>query len=308
MKPDYSQTPGRAARTVLDVANHYLSIGFPASGRMDVVELLRRVITEGSSEQSLDGGRHIRLHDPSSGARINVVLDQASMVRSAKPSFAPADPQRTRARITGLHPAPGNHDADLVQLAPLDAEFPLAVELEDGSRAAAMLPFGEEATFEIVGFAHTLECYADEAAYRASGMPLGTQAVLPAGLMPLPGDEEGTPAPLRAEALVSGVVVEVEEVRNQTGGGTFLHLVVATDAMTLDVVVASGEVEGPAPQPGHIVTGSLWFVARQAEAVPVGAAVPSGTGERVGAAVPVGAAAPAGGPRGGRPRLFRTWG
>lgn len=301
MKPDYSQTPGRSLSTVLGVANHYLSIGFPASGRMDVVELLRRVITEGSSEQSLDGGRHIRLHDPASGARVNVVLDQASMVRSAKPSYAPQDPQRIRARITGLHPAPGNHDADLVQLAPVDADFPLAVELEDGSRAAAALPFGEEATFEIVGFAHSLECYADEADYRASGMPLGTKAVLPAGLMPLPGDEAGKPAPLRAEALVSGVVAEVHEVRNETGGGTFLHLVVDTAVMSLDVVVASGEIEGPAPRPGHIVTGSLWFVARLAEAVPVGAVAAADAGDAVLLDAPAA-------PRAGRPRLFRTWG
>lgn len=298
MKPRYSQTSGLVARTVGDVANHYLSIGFPASGRMDVVELLRRVITEGSSEPSLDGGRHIRLHDHASGARVNVVLDQAAMVRSAKPSYAPPRPQRVRARVTGLHPAPGNPDADLVQLAPANVDYPLAVELEDGARGALELPFGEEATLEVVGFAHSLESYADEAAYRASGMPLGTRAVLPAGLMPLPG-EEGETAPLRAEALVSGVVQEVTTVRNELGGGEFLHLVVDSDGITLDVVVAPEAVDGPHPDPGHIVTGSLWFVARQAERVPVGAAEPpADTG-----ALDVSVAA-----RPGRPRLFRNWG
>jgi hypothetical protein len=288
---------------VLVVANHYLSIGFDAPGRMDVVELLRRAITGGTSERLVDGGRFVQLHDPASGARVNVVVDQTGMVRSAKPSFRAPLPRRVRAQITGLHPDAANPDADLVQLAPSDGDYPLAVELEDGCRSAVGLAFGEEADFELVGFADSLECYVDEDAYRASGMPLGMQAVLPAGLLPLQ-TSDGAARP-RATALVSGVVVACTRLHNGIGGAEFLHLVIETAGMTFDVVVHPELVEGPVPEPGHIVTGSLWFVARPTLAAPVsvGAAAEAdlvtAPEENASPAGPSGRQAP--------PRLFSRW-
>ena len=269
MKPDYPLTPFLHSLTVRSVPNHYLSIGFDVAERMAVVDLIRRVITEGSSEPLLDGGRLVRLHDQTSGARVNVVVDHTGMVRSAKPSFRPTMPRRVRALVSGLLPDPANPDADLVQLAPIEGAYPLPVELEDGTRAVAELPFGEAADFELVGFADSMECYASEEAYRASGMPMGTRAVLPAGLIPL-ATAEGTARP-RATALVTGAVLECVLVRNEAGGADFFHLVIETDGMTFDAVVAPDAVTGPVPEPGHLVTGSLWFVARQPVAVSVGA-------------------------------------
>lgn len=271
MKPHYSHTPGAGGRTVQDVANHYLSIGFTAPERMAVVELLRRTIAEGSSEPLLDGGRFIRLHDHASGARVNVVVDHAGTVRSAKPSFFTPLPQRVRVRITGLHPDEGNPDADLVQVAPVEGTYPLAVEFEEGSRAIAALPFGEEADVEIVGFADTMECYPHADAYEASGIPLGIREVLPAGLVPLP-TPQGVARP-RAAALISGIVLECNRLHNELGGADFLHLVIETAGMVFDAVVSPDAIEGPPPQPGRIVTGSLWFVARQPQEVAVGASI-----------------------------------
>ncbi len=314
----YSLTLRLGGRTVLLVANHYLSIGFPTADRMRVVELLRRVISEGTSETSLDGGRHIRLHDHQSGARVSMVLDQGGTVRSAKPSFAPAEPRRVPVRVTGLHPDPANHDADLVQVAPLDASYPLAVEFEDGSRAINALCFGEETELELVGFADAVETYRDEADYRSSGMPLDSKSVLPAGLVPM-AEPSGVLNRPRATALVSGLVLSCERRHNAIGGAAFLHLVIETDGMVFDAVVAPDAVEGPFPEPGQLLTGSMWFVARQAVPVPVGAMAAATVAAGEGATASSAISAPhAAGPiesaaasiatqRQSRPRLFRNW-
>ena len=96
-------------------------------------------------------------------------------------------------------------------------------------------------------------------------------------------------------------------------GRDFLHLVVETAAMTLDVVVAPEAVQGPPPQPGCIVTGALWFVARLAEpvgvaAAPMAAAIASVERQAVTGAGPsafMTAALCLGPPV--RPRLFSRW-
>ena len=252
------------------VAHHYVSIGFLAPDPMEVVDLLRRAISEGSRESGEDGTCFIRLHDDASGARINVVLERSGVVRSAKPSFAPSRPRRIRARIAGLHPDAVNADADLVQLTPLGGDYPLAVEFENGSRATSQLSFGEEADVELVGFAGRLDCFADAGAYLAAAIPLGIGEVVPAGLYALATAQD--PSSPGSAALASGVVVKCNRLRNALSGRDFLHLVVETAAMTLDVVVAPEAVQGPPPQPGCIVTGALWFVARLAEPVGVAAA------------------------------------
>jgi hypothetical protein len=122
----------------------------------------------------------------------------------------------------------------------------------------------------LVGFADALECYVDEQAFRSSGIPLATRDVLPAGLVPL-RHGDGL-APVRASALVSGVVLACDELDNELGGGRFLHLVVETDGMTFDAVVDPAAVDGADVAEGRIVTGSLWFRARRPSPVEAGAA------------------------------------
>jgi hypothetical protein len=246
--------------------HHFASIGFTAPGRGEVVDLLRRAAREGVAEALTDGDRYVRYVDEPSGAQVNLVVGPDGQIRSAKPSFRPADPRQVVARVTGLHPDPGNPHGDLVQLAPVAGDYPLAVELEEGARAATQLPFGDEATFEILALADALEVYADEAAFRASGMPLGVEALIPSGLFPVSSaDGYGRP---RAAAIFTGRVLDVRAERNERGGAAFFHLVVRTFGMDIDVAVSPTAIEGPTPAPGMVISGSFWMVARLADGRP----------------------------------------
>ncbi len=247
------------------MTNRYQSVGFAVESAAAVDELLRRAMAEGVVEALLDGGRLVRWHDAPSGARLAVLVRPDGAVRSATPSFRPDTPQVLSARLTGLLPDGADADADAVQLAPRHASYPLAVQFETGGLAINDLPFGDEVDLELVGFAHAMECYPHEDAYRSSGIPLRIREVLPAGLVPLAGAEG--PCRSRATALVSGVVLACTPHRNVCGGGEFLHVVIDTEAMVLDAVVCPQSVEGPPVQPGRIVTASMWFVARRSCAV-----------------------------------------
>ncbi len=257
------------------VTNRYLTVGYAVADPAALDELVRLADAAGAGEPLLDGGRFVRCHDEASGARLNVMVGPDGRVRSVKPSFRPEDPCLLRARLTGLLPDGVDADADVVQLAPRHGSYPLAVEFEAGSLAVNRLPFGEEVELEVVGFAHTMECYPHEDAYLSSGIPLRMREVLPAGLVPLAADRGATRS--RATALVSGVVVAVSRRRNAVGGGEFLHLVIDTEGMVLDAVVCPDAVEGPPVEPGRIVTGSMWFVARCREAIPATVAAGDGS-------------------------------
>lgn len=294
---------------VVDVADHYRSIGFPVPDALTLVQLLRRTVLEGGRTSQADGFHLVRWHDDASGARINVVLNTDGVIRSAKPSFLPAVSRPVRARVHGLHPDSSNPDAHLVKITVANADLPWSVEFEDGAAAVAGLCFGEETDLEVVGFAGRLDCYEDEGSFAASGIPLGTREMLPAGIHALGRDRDI--AGQRMSALASGVVMEVEELHNALGGESFLHLVIDTTPVPLDVVVSPHEVHGPPPRRGHVVTGSLWLVARQI--APSAAPLQVPAIERVagdpGPARPfsavTGARTHGHGPRG--PRLFSGW-
>ena len=288
------------------MANHFASIGFTAPGRGEVVDLLRRAARDGVGETLVDGDQYVRYVDEPSGAQVNLVVAPDGQIRSAKPSFRPAAARRVTARVTGLHPDPANPHSDLVQLAPVGGDYPLAVELEEGARAAALLPFGLEATFEILALADALEVYADDEAFRASGMPLGVEALIPSGLFPVSSaDGYGRP---RAAAIFTGRVLEVRAERNARGGAAFFHLVVRTFGMDIDVAVSPTAIEGPTPAPGMVISGSFWMVARLAPGdEPARRAHPVAV-EPVPAAVGAAGAEPGpGDDRIGRQRLFGRW-
>jgi len=242
------------------VISRSVSVGFVVPEPDAVGTWVQQLAAQGAVQYLADGSCVARVHDEASGARLTVVVGRDGTMRSARPSFRAEQPCRIRARVTGLLPDGADPDADAVQLAPQRAGYPLAVEFEDGGRAIGRLPFGEEVDVELVGFAHTMECYPHADAYRSSGIPLRIREVLPAGLVPLPGTDDAPRS--RATALVSGVVMECRRLHNALGGGTFLHLVVDTDGMVFDAVVRPEVVEGPPVEPGRIVTGAMWFVAR----------------------------------------------
>lgn len=187
------------------------------------------------------------------------MLTPEGVVRSAKPSFVPGLCRPVTARVHGRHPDSSNVDADLVKVTVRHAELPWSVEFEDGAVAVAALSFGEETALEVVGFADRLACYEDEGAFAMSGAALGSREMLPAGIHALGRDLAGQ----RMSALASGVVIEVEQLHNGLTGEPFLHMVIDTTPVALDVVVSPHQVYGPMPRRGHVVTGSLWLLARQ---------------------------------------------
>ncbi|MFN0028174.1 MAG: hypothetical protein ACKV2O_13485 [Acidimicrobiales bacterium] len=241
------------------MADHYRCVGFPAPDALTLVQLLRRTVTDGVRVSRSDGSVSVRHHDDRSGARITVVLSADGVIRSAKPSFLPTVSRPVRARVHGRHPDSANPDAELVKITLRGAQLPWSVEFEDGAAAVAGLSFGEETDLEVVGFADRLACYEDEGAFAASGATLGAREMLPAGVHGLGRDLGGQ----RLSALASGVVMEMEELHNGLSGASFLHLVIDTTPGPLDVVVSPQQVDGPRPRRGHLVTGSLWLVARQ---------------------------------------------
>lgn len=155
--------------------------------------------------------------------------------------------------------------------------YPLVFDAVDFAARANLLGAGPlVATVKISGFARELKAYADEASYNAADCGLGTpqlavQAFIPVGLFAAaeagaanPSEKKAAPS---SAALITGRVLEVSRMTNESTGQDFFWLLVDSLDATFDVLadpeIVSGEIV-----PGGIVEASVWLFGRIAEPAP----------------------------------------
>ena len=141
--------------------------------------------------------------------------------------------------------------------------YPLAVEFDDVHLGVAAP--GSSGTISVVAFAEDVSSWPDLAAYEATDSMFGAQSLIPSGLFTPSGVPD---RPVRAEAIMTGVVSEAAVRVNSYTGRSFQWAVVETFGGAYDVVAAAeagagaaGAGAGAAWSAGTVVQGTFWLVA-----------------------------------------------
>jgi hypothetical protein len=240
--------------------NHFSSIGFDVDDAASFGRVVGELAQIGERE---DGSLGTRLlwSDPS-GAAVAVFIRDLS-VQCAKPTFAAASPLLVRsARMT---PDPrGCAFCPIATVEVLEGEemaYPLAIELDD-IHLGPLRESAEPTRIAVTAFAEGIEVWPDVDAYNeATGTGsapghLAAHSLVPSGLFA----PEGTERPLRAEAIITGVVTAAERKTNAYSGRAFDWCRLETYAATVDVVA---EVQPEAFAAGQVVQGTFWLVGRR---------------------------------------------
>lgn len=238
--------------------NHYNAVGFDASDREAFRGTVSSLAVLGEREDASLGTR-LLWADPS-GAAIAVFVRDMSIV-CAKPTFAAGS--RLLVRPVGTTPDPGGCAfCELSTVEAFDGDemaYPLAIELDDIHLGP--LPVGGELVpITVTAFAEAIEVWSDVDAYNASTASdvghLAPKSLVPSGMF----GAEGTDRPLRAEAIITGVVSEAERKTNRQPARPFDWCRVETFAATIDVV---SEARGEEFAPGQVVQGTFWLIGRR---------------------------------------------
>lgn len=246
------------------MGSHIAAIGLTED---DFSGVVMRLMTE-AVLVGRDDARDVSVyaHDDPSGSRATVTLEGAR-ITCFTPSFRPG---------TTLVVAPESlieddcpYEGALVcQVLENDDEiYPLAIQIDDLALSKARLLAAPRLRIEIAGLAETLQTFADEAAFRASGSPMAVRSLIPSGLFvppDAPGAERFRPSP---RALVSGVVARAEERRHTLTGARFARLSVSTYGLDLELAVAPSDLADESgamrlPAPGAIVSTQVWLSGR----------------------------------------------
>ncbi len=153
---------------------------------------MRHAVTHGSSTTTAGGDRILEWIDAPSGASPAVSIDRSGRVDCAKPYVLPTG-QPARVRVESLVEDPGCANCSLLMVEVLydgseDTAYPLAVELPDLAAVLPALAPGQVVGLQLSGIAESVDLFAGEAAYRASGTPFATRSLVPSGLFtPRPG-------------------------------------------------------------------------------------------------------------------------
>jgi hypothetical protein len=171
-------------------------------------------------------------------------------------------PGRMRVRAESVRrdrhsPLQGSVFGSLVE-AMRDEGVPLVVDAPDFDIVAEELQPPQVVTMQIAGFAHEIECFEDEVAFAAVERALAPRAFIPSGLFGV--DADGA----RAEALLTGTVLQTSLLRNPDTGTAFQALVVETLGGTLDVVAPPESLLAP-PARGWVIRGHFWLSGRLAD-------------------------------------------
>ncbi|MGZ8753272.1 MAG: hypothetical protein ACXW1S_09860 [Acidimicrobiia bacterium] len=237
--------------------NHFTAVGFDVSDREGFSELVRTLAVMGERE---DGSLGTRLlwADPS-GAAIAVFVRDMS-IECAKPTFAATS--RLLVRPTGTTPDPGGCAfCEIAMVEVVDGDemaYPLGIELDDIHLGP--LPVGDElVSIAITAFAEAIEVWSDVDAYsQSSGSEVGrlaARSLIPSGLFGPEGDR-----PMRAEAIITGVVTDGERKTNGQATRPFDWCRVETYGATIDVV---SEARSEPFARGQVVQGTFWLVGRR---------------------------------------------
>ena len=237
---------------------HFDSVGFPISDRDEFGRMITDLVGRAERETAALGTR-LLWSDPS-GARVAIFVNDRGSIECAKPSFHGTTTIRIDKPAEIADPD-GCEFCALSSVEVLEGDemvYPLAFELDDVHRGPLTARDGHDVS--ITAFAEQIETWADEEAFGASQDArrprFAARSLVPSGLFNV-GDD---PRPLRAEALITGIVRLGERKTNAWTGAAFDWCELETLAATLDVVAASQ----PAPfATGQVIQGTFWLVARR---------------------------------------------
>lgn len=135
-------------------------------------------------------------------------------------------------------------------------DYPLIVDIPNFATVIHRADLAKVITVQVTAFSHGMEVFETEEAFLASQndeVKLDAKSLVPTGAF----NEEGP----RPEAMISGKILVVEELKNPMTGDAFWHLEVETFGGCVDVVADPELVEGT-PAVGAILHGSFWMSAR----------------------------------------------
>lgn len=144
---------------------------------------------------------------------------------------------------------------------PFSGRFPLVCNLVNLAlvrERLARLPATLSVT--LAAFAHEVSVYEDALTYElerppASPFPARSFVSVHHARVDM---EEVMPDPT---AIVTGVVDAAEELTNEATGMPYMHVRLATLGATVDCLATRDQI-APLPQPGNVVQGTWWIVAR----------------------------------------------
>jgi hypothetical protein len=243
--------------------SHFNAIGFDASDREGLNALVSSLAVLGERE---DGSLGTRLlwTDPS-GAAIAVFVRDMS-VECVKPTFV----ARSRLLVRPVRATADPRGCAFCAVSTVEVfdgdemAYPLAIELDDIHLGP--LPLGEALVpIAVTAFTEAIEVWSDVDAYNehtgSESGRLAAQSLIPSGIF----GPEGTDRPLRAEAIITGVVTAAERKTNNESARPFDWCQVETYAATIDVV---SEARAEELAPGQVVQGTFWLVGRRLDLPP----------------------------------------
>jgi hypothetical protein len=249
------------------VGSHLSAIGF-SDAPLD--QQLQRLIPNGRSiGMTEDGTGRVTVHQDTSGSRIAMTMERDVLV-CLTPTFRPGQPLMVTVGSFAPDGCPYERPLMVEVLENGMSQYPLAVQIEDLALGDTRFVPGSLVRLEVAALAESIEVFADEESYYATGTPMASRSVIPSGLFAPPGSpaEEGfTPAP---RMLMRGVVVSSDVRRHSVLGEPFVRMTVSSYAASYEVLVAGRDLADPtgrpiAPPPGAVINGQFWLSGRLLE-------------------------------------------
>lgn len=174
---------------------------------------------------------------------------------------------RVRARVTKTLPdSRSPMDGSLHAWAdphtePGSGAYPFLVDMPDFAAATRELNCPGIVTLQVAAFAHQLQCFPDDQAFRSPDNPIqgmAAETFIPSGLVTPDGKAVKPP---QARAIFTGHIAAFLLRTNPVTGESFHHLTVQPPGGVFDVVAHESVLEGE-PRIGGVAFGSFWLTGR----------------------------------------------
>jgi hypothetical protein len=263
------------------VGGHFECIG--VAGEDELAAVVEAAVQDGEATP-IEGGREIVWRD-AQGASVAVTVGSDDEILCVRPTFAATSRVNARVGAVAEDPECAFCSRLLVEVVDETGElmYPLAVELERQAPARDPSLAERQSRLAISAFVETIETWPSEDAYEAAhpgrmfddatgagDLALGSQSLIPTGLFV---DEprrrfwrRSGPDPVpTANALITGIVHELELRNNSITGRDFTWLELETYGASYDVVAAVADASDDLSE-GAVVQGAVWLIAALADA------------------------------------------
>lgn len=244
------------------MADHFACIGLSFADAGAFQSGVASLMAEAVPEEGPLGTRLLWTDPGGSGAGLAAFLSGRS-IACAKPTFvAPVSvvAVRTSDSVADAEGCAFCAMAGVEVVEDSELAYPLAVELDDVH--LGVVAAGSAGPMSVVAFAEDVSAWPDRAAYEATGSMFAAQSLIPSGLFTPSGVPD---RPVRAEAIMTGVVSDAAVRVNSFTGLSFQWAVVETFGGSYDVVAPAVAGEGAGWSAGTVVQGTFWLVASAGE-------------------------------------------